>query len=42
MICEQEILLHWADRPDTPSISTEDHNMLTRLVHINTLAGTRH
>ena len=39
---DQEILLHWADRPDTPSISTEDHNMLTRLVHINTLAGTRH
>ena len=27
---DQEILLHWADRPDTPTISTEDHSMLTR------------
>jgi len=27
---DQEIVLHWADRPDTPSISQEDHSMLTR------------
>lgn len=27
---DQEIVLHWADRPDTPSISIEDHNTLTR------------
>lgn len=27
---DQEIILHWADRPDTPAISTENHNTLTR------------
>ena len=27
---DQEIVLHWADRPDTPTISLENHNMLTR------------
>jgi len=27
---DQEIVLHWADRPDTPTISQEDHSMLTR------------
>ena len=27
---DQEIVLHWAGRPDTPTISTENHNMLTR------------
>ena len=26
----QEIVLHWADRPDTPSISLDNHSMLTR------------
>lgn len=27
---DQEIVLHWADRPDTPSISLDNHSMLTR------------
>lgn len=27
---DQEIVLHWAGRPDTPSISSEDHSSLTR------------
>jgi len=27
---DQEILLHWSDRPDTPSISVEKRHLLTR------------
>jgi len=27
---DQEIVLHWAGRPDTPTITMEDHSMLTR------------
>jgi hypothetical protein len=27
---DQEISLHWADRPDTPSLSHEEHSALTR------------
>lgn len=27
---DQEIVLHWAGRPDTPNISPEDHSSLTR------------
>lgn len=27
---DQEIILHWADRPDTPNLSYEEHSILTR------------
>ena len=27
---DQEIVLHWADRPDTPSLGYEEHSALTR------------
>ena len=27
---DQEIVLNWADRPDTPNLSYEEHSCLTR------------
>ncbi|KFD47841.1 hypothetical protein M514_11255 [Trichuris suis] len=29
--CDQEILLHWSDRPDTPNLSASEHKRLSKL-----------